>query len=62
MVDLVSQYNKIKPEVNKALEGVMNSAAFVNGPEVQMFKKELAEYAEKMSYKFSHIYKDVNSK
>ena len=44
MVDLVSQYNKIKPEVNKALEGVMNSAAFVNGPEVQEFKKELAEY------------------
>jgi len=44
MVDLVSQYNKIKTEVNEALEGVMNSAAFVNGPEVQMFKKELAEY------------------
>jgi len=44
MVDLVSQYHKIKPEVDQALEGVMNSAAFINGPEVQAFKKELAEY------------------
>ncbi len=44
MVDLVSQYHKIKPEVDKALESVMNSAAFINGPEVQAFKKELAEY------------------
>ena len=44
MVDLVSQYNKIKPEVDKALEGVINSAAFINGPEVQAFKSELQEY------------------
>jgi dTDP-4-amino-4,6-dideoxygalactose transaminase len=44
MVDLVSQYHKIKDEVDEALQGVMNSAAFINGPEVQSFKKELAEY------------------
>ena len=44
MVDLVSQYNKIKPEVNKAFEGVMNSAAFINGPEVQALKSELQDY------------------
>lgn len=44
MVDLVSQYQKIKPEVDQALEQIMESAAFVNGPEVQNFKQELANY------------------
>lgn len=44
MVDLVSQYKKIKPEVDAALENVMNSAAFINGPEVKAFKSELQEY------------------
>lgn len=44
MVDLVSQYQKIKPEVDIAIENVMNSAAFINGPEVQSFKSELQEY------------------
>ena len=31
MVDLVSQYEKIKPEVETAINGVMNSAAYING-------------------------------
>ncbi len=44
MVDLVSQYKKIKPEVDKALEGVINSAAFINGPEVHSFRAELQDY------------------
>ena len=44
MVDLITQYSKIKPEVEKAFEGVMNSAAFINGPEVQAFKSELQDY------------------
>ena len=43
MVDLVSQYDKIKGEVGDAIEQVMSSAAFINGPEVQAFKKELSE-------------------
>ncbi len=44
MVDLKSQYLKIKPEVDEAIQGVINSAAFINGPEVQSFKKDLEAY------------------
>lgn len=44
MVDLVSQYHKIKHEVDKALEEVMESAAFIKGPEVSLFKEELQDY------------------
>ncbi len=44
MVDLVGQYNKIKPEVDRAVENVMQTAAFINGPEVQEFQKELEDY------------------
>ena len=34
MVDLQSQYEKIQPEVDKAVHEVISSAAFINGPEV----------------------------
>jgi dTDP-4-amino-4,6-dideoxygalactose transaminase len=44
MVDLVSQYENIKEEVNKATQEVMGSAAFVNGPEVKAFQSELESY------------------
>ncbi len=44
MVDLVGQYQKIKPEVDAALQRVMDTAAFINGPEVKEFEKELAAY------------------
>ena len=44
MVDLVGQYQKIKPEVDAALQRVMDSAAFINGPEVKEFEKDLAAY------------------
>lgn len=44
MVDLVGQYQRIKPEVDAALAGVLESAAFINGPEVKEFEKELAAY------------------
>ncbi len=46
MVDLVSQYQHIKPEVDKAIEGVLNSAAFINGPEVKAFQQELEAYLQ----------------
>lgn len=46
MVDLVSQYNKIKPEVDQALINVMESAAFIKGPEVALFKEELQDYLD----------------
>jgi len=44
MVDLVGQYQNIKPEVDAALQRVIDTAAFINGPEVKEFEKELAAY------------------
>ena len=44
MVDLVSQYQHIKADVDAAIINVLDTASYINGPEVQQFKKELAEY------------------
>lgn len=44
MVDLQSQYRRIKDEVDAAVIRVMESAAFINGPEVKELEKELAAY------------------
>lgn len=44
MVDLKSQYQKIKPEVDKAVLDVLESAAFINGKPVQDFASNLAKY------------------
>lgn len=44
MVDLVTQYRKIKSEVDAAVLNVMEQAAFINGPEVKNFQSELEEY------------------
>ena len=46
MVDLVAQYQKIKPKVDERLEGVLSSAAFINGPEVKRFQSELETYLD----------------
>jgi dTDP-4-amino-4,6-dideoxygalactose transaminase len=44
MVDLVGQYQRIKEEVDQAMLSVVQSAAFINGPEVKAFEQELAAY------------------
>jgi UDP-2-acetamido-2-deoxy-ribo-hexuluronate aminotransferase len=44
MVDLKRQYLKIKPEVDAAIQSVLESTAFINGPEVNRFAGELAAY------------------
>ena len=44
MVDLKRQYDKIKPEVDKAIQQVIDTTAFINGSDVQEFSKELAAY------------------
>ena len=44
MVDLVGQYKKIRPEVDTAIAEVLNSAAFINGPAVKSFQKNLENY------------------
>ncbi len=45
MVDLKSQYQKIKPEIDKAIHDVIDSAAFIAGKPVQDFASELANYS-----------------
>lgn len=44
MVDLQSQYKTIKEQVNNSITEVLESAAFINGPQVQNFQKELESY------------------
>ena len=46
MVDLQSQYYKIKSEVDNAVLNVLDSAAFINGPEVKSFQTELETYLD----------------
>lgn len=44
MVDLKRQYQKIKPEVDKAIQQVIDSTAFIGGEDVKLFAGELAAY------------------
>ncbi len=44
MVDLNGQYQEIKDQVNASIAQILETSAFINGPEVQSFQKELEEY------------------
>jgi len=44
MVDLHGQYLHIKPEIDQAIQRVLDSAVFVKGSEVKEFEKELGDY------------------
>ena len=44
MVDLVSQYAKIKDEIRIELDKVLDSAMFINGPAVHEFQADLENY------------------
>ncbi|NRR90982.1 DegT/DnrJ/EryC1/StrS family aminotransferase [Winogradskyella undariae] len=44
MVDLQSQYAKIKDIIDPSIQEVMDSAAFINGPKVHQFQKNLEDY------------------
>ncbi|MCT3947972.1 DegT/DnrJ/EryC1/StrS family aminotransferase [Elizabethkingia anophelis] len=46
MVDLQGQYQKIKNEADAAVLKVMESATFINGPEVKEFTTELQNYLD----------------
>ena len=46
MVDVQSQYQKIKQEVDKAIQDVIDSSAFINGPAVHSFKAALESYLD----------------
>jgi UDP-2-acetamido-2-deoxy-ribo-hexuluronate aminotransferase len=44
MVDLKTQYEHIKTEVDAAIQNVINTTTFINGPEVKSFQAELEKY------------------
>ncbi|WP_179021002.1 DegT/DnrJ/EryC1/StrS family aminotransferase [Winogradskyella forsetii] len=44
MVDLQGQYAKIKDVVDPSIAEVMGNAAFINGPKVHQFQKNLEDY------------------
>ena len=44
MVDLKGQNDKIKPEIDQAMNEVIESTAFINGPAVKNFAANLEEY------------------
>ena len=44
MVDLKAQYEKIGPEIDKAIKSVLESTAFIKGPDVRLFEEELQAY------------------
>ena len=44
MVDVRSQYLKIKEEVDSGIQEVIDSCAFINGPAVKKFKASLEKY------------------
>jgi dTDP-4-amino-4,6-dideoxygalactose transaminase len=44
MVDLRSQYLRLKADIDRAVSGVIESAAFIKGPDVRLFEEELQRY------------------
>ncbi|MFH1161020.1 MAG: DegT/DnrJ/EryC1/StrS family aminotransferase [bacterium] len=44
MVDLLSQYQHIKPEIDQGIQDVIDSCAFINGPAVKSFQDDLEKY------------------
>lgn len=44
MVDLQGQYQHIKEQIQQSFAEVLDSTAFINGPQVQAFQKELEDY------------------
>jgi dTDP-4-amino-4,6-dideoxygalactose transaminase len=46
MVDLISQYDRMQEEIDKAVLDVIRSSAYINGPEVKAFQSELEQYLD----------------
>ncbi|TDE29663.1 MULTISPECIES: DegT/DnrJ/EryC1/StrS family aminotransferase [Flavobacterium] len=46
MVDLKSQYDKIKDVVNTSIQEVLDTNSYINGPQVHQFQKSLEEYLD----------------
>ena len=46
MVDLKGQYDKISDTVNASIQEVLNTTAYINGPQVHEFQKNLETYLD----------------
>lgn len=44
ILDLVPQYRALKPEIDRAIDGVLESGIFIMGPNVKGFETEIAAY------------------
>jgi len=44
MVDLRSQYDRLKADIDRSISGVIDSTAFIKGPDVRLFEEELQRY------------------
>ncbi|MFC6999294.1 DegT/DnrJ/EryC1/StrS family aminotransferase [Rufibacter roseus] len=46
MVDLKGQYQRLKPQIDAAMQAVIDSTAFINGPQVKTFAQNLSNYLQ----------------
>ncbi len=46
MVDLKRQYDRFRDEIDTAIQEVLDSTAFINGPSVKAFRDEFASYLD----------------
>ncbi len=46
MVDLQTQYEALRPEIDQNIQNVIQSARFINGPDVKSLQQELADYLD----------------
>lgn len=46
MVDLKTQYDRIKVNIDQSISEVLRNSSFINGPAVQDFANELSKYNE----------------
>ena len=46
MVDLKGQYEQIKETVNASIQEVLDTTAYINGPQVHKFQKDLEQYLD----------------
>jgi len=44
MTDLTEQYRALKPEIDEAIQSVLNTGAFILGDEVKSFERAVADY------------------
>ncbi len=45
-VDLNKQYNRIKSEIDDAIQRVIKNCSFIGGEEVRSFEEEFANYCD----------------